>query len=232
MSADLHDVLPALATLDLTNNRWGYVKLMSNGALTQRSVDEKHPNFSDVCLVQTCLRVLRATKGPSSFFPFHIDLIIQRGAQKQMIRSNARGVVAPMADEQSFGDLPLMNCPRETVCKPVLTEITGASVASPIAGASPEPTFFRLLNVLPEAFFERGPVTRPVSAKSLGWLGCWDFSATAAQAKQRRFGRLKEHSDYLTRNRGATPRAASTAPGLRLVYFNRFAGSDGLSWSI
>lgn len=92
-----------------------------------------------------------------SAFSCSVSVIIRACSQKQMIRSNARGIVASMKHAQSFWDWTIMKFPGKSVSGNVPSVNRELPIAKPARfPARPNPATFCFLNVLPESNF-RGP---------------------------------------------------------------------------
>jgi len=87
----------------------------------------------------------------------HIGNIIQMGAQEQVIRPDARRIVATMQDEQSIGNWAVVENPTGTRGDDfsITTAFADGAVTADVVFADPNPALLGLLNVAPKSNVER-----------------------------------------------------------------------------
>ncbi len=91
-------------------------------------------------------------------------------AEAQVRRIAARRVIAIVENLQAFGDGAVRQFPRDPMCQSRATErcLAAAEPVSPVVvqGSDPHPTVAGLIDVDPEAIFERSPLTRVIAGFS------------------------------------------------------------------
>lgn len=151
--------------------------------------------------------------------------VVGVSADKQVIRSDARRVVAAMQDQKSPGNQTIRQFPSNTVRKywTAITRYAHVAVAVPVGGAGPQPAGIRLSHSTPESESDRfrvrtlpcavaakrvKPLVRPRTGSSQREL----TSALLARAN----ATIRLHR--LSTSFGAVPSAAQTVRGLSLAH--------------
>ena len=139
---------------DVKDRVLGYTKLLAEGEKCFRAISGaylKNLRFSKPCRrIESALPIAfaRTTLG------MHIGNVVYGGTKKQVVRSDATGIVAVMADEQS----PVERAIGNFIGEPMRVDYTGLRVKTTVtfgvSGACPQPAGLGLANILPKAFFD------------------------------------------------------------------------------
>ena len=175
---------------------------------------------SEVCMGDAAPRVAQADGfsilggdlRPGSPLVPHIGRVFQRRAEEQVIRSHARGHVAPMADVCPLGDRAVVQFPRNTrrdENETIPASFADLAVAAWNGGARPQPTRVSLVDLGPEPFGQRSGAVAPLPtdprrcvASAGAVQAATDLHIAGASQKGRSAGlthagngRLSAHSD-------------------------------------
>lgn len=102
----------------------------------------------------------RSVGNVSATFLDHVVDVVDECSEEQMIRTDTRWIVAPMADNHSVRDRAIVEFPRQAVCSDVTPiarkfDLPIVEVRRRTNGASrPKPTTVSLFDLGPEAFFD------------------------------------------------------------------------------
>src|SRR5689334_13911991 len=111
-------------------------------------------NGSDGYVVEPCLGVAFAASLAHSALRNHVSHVIEIRSEEQMIRSNARRIVAPMANMHPVGNPAVADAPRDTVCADANIALNGELAVRFVCGedgSNPLPALSALVHLAPEA---------------------------------------------------------------------------------
>lgn len=93
----------------------------------------------------------------------HVSQVVVRGTEKQMVRANARRIVAAMADVLTMRDGAVGHFIGQAMGIAELTVYRADfAIAECAFRGRPIPTFARLVNLRPETLLDRHPVILPL----------------------------------------------------------------------
>ena len=185
-SHGLDDMLPLQAMHNFVDDMVPDTKLLGDCGLGNAAACVKASNEPNVILCQTSVVAIFATfRGAwtttrlTTFADF-IGGIRGGRAQKQMIGSHTRPIVAMVADKQAGGDWPEVKLPREPMRNDSFAADLEPSVTQAAIGPCVIPTASRLAHVSPKALVRQaiasgvraGTATKARSVgPKMGWVG-------------------------------------------------------------
>jgi hypothetical protein len=122
-------VPPDFTIANVDYSHWAYPKKPPYSVQGQFVLFNQLPNTDDVSRAQFGLVVGGSQKNKLSTLGNHVALVVLCSTNKKMVWVATLGVVAVVADEQSFGYGATRNLPRKPVCSAMATLKCGSPVA-------------------------------------------------------------------------------------------------------